>query len=100
MARLDSDKTKLTPAQQLLWQALADGEPHPAKELRHLLDCDANTLAFHASNLRTKIRQSGCGETIINEGGSYRRVAYVNRIGSNKSVISPSASIENPQEKD
>ena len=78
MARLESDKYELTPLQQKLWEALADGENHPNKALCALVDeqCDLTHLRYLMSCIRTKVRALG-SETVISEEGGYRRVAYV-----------------------
>lgn len=78
MARLDQDTINLTPTQQKLWDALADGQPHPKKDLARLIDeqCDMGNLAQQMSVLRTKIRRQGA-ETVICEDGCYRRAKYV-----------------------
>lgn len=78
MARIDGDIINLTPTQQKLWDALADGQPHPKKDLARMIDeqCDTNNLAAQMSYLRTKIRRQG-GETIVCQDGCYRKVKYV-----------------------
>lgn len=64
--------TRLTPTEQRLYEALADGLPHLPDDLaRVLYTGDKEVLAQHISNLRKKIAH--LGEIIVCEFATRRK---------------------------
>lgn len=72
---------RLTPSEQRIYDALADGGSHPKEELQKLLcdDLSENGVYIQVSNIRSKVRP--IGQDIISErwynGVRYRRVRIV-----------------------